>query len=455
MMKGRRVGIVDMTMLTSLGDLNQTWNNLIAGKSGISRIEESYLSRFNMNGPVVLCEDGSPQLTRVPYAVDDFKCQIAGQVKNVPIKIDIKDRESLAIIEVPGILGPKDIRRLDRFCHLAIPPLKQLNKDIINLFKPERVGVIAGSGTGGIISKEEGIDVLHTRGPNRVGPFHVSAGIINTLSFVVSDIFKVTGPNLATVTACASSLHATIAAYDKIVLGRIDACIVVGSEASIGPEGIAAFSNAGALSFRNDEPEKASRPFDIDRNGFVMSEGAEALFLVAIEAAERLGIPILTEIVGVGETGDAHNLTEPHPEGLGAAAAMQNAITMADINPKQVGYINTHGTSTDLGDVAEIKAIKRVFEHHAQNLYVSSTKSCTGHLLGAAGALELALCVKVLETNVIPPTINLDNIDPRCEGVRHIPNTAIEAERKIIYTMTNSFGFGGHNASVLVKKYKN
>ena len=186
-----------------------------------------------------------------------------------------------------------------------------------------------------------------------------------------------------------------------------------------------------------------------------MSEGAEALFLVAIEAAERLGIPILTEIVGVGETGDAHNLTEPHPEGLGAAAAMQNAITMADINPKQVGYINTHGTSTDLGDVAEIKAIKRVFEHHAQNLYVSSTKSCTGHLLGAAGALELALCVKVLETNVIPPTINLDNIDPRCEGVRHIPNTAIEAERKIIYTMTNSFGFGGHNASVLVKKYKN
>lgn len=454
-MKINKVGIAFMEVLTPFGDINQTWEALIDGKSEITRIDESYFNAFSMNGPVILDnEDKEYKLTRIPYKVDDFTCQIAGQVKTIPNKIDRKDSDILEIIEIPGKLEFKDIKRLDRFCLLSISPLKKLlNRGIVGSFDPGRVGVISGSGTGGIGRKEEGVDILHTKGPRRVSAYHVPAGIINTLAFLASYIFEVNGPNIATVTACASSLHAAIAAFDKISLGRIDACIVVGSEAPIGPEGVAGFCSARALSLRNEEPEKASRPFDKDRDGFVMSEGSAVLFLVNVDLAERLGIPILAEIIGVGETGDAYDLTIPHPEGLGAALAMQNAIDMARIDSSQVNYINAHGTSTDLGDVAEIKAIKEVFGNHASNIYVSSTKSSTGHSLGAVGAQELAFCIKALETNIIPPTINLDNLDSRCEGVMHVPNTAIEVNKEINHVITNSFGFGGHNASVLIKKY--
>ena len=412
----RRVVITGMGVVSPIGnDLDTFWNSLIAGKSGIGHITNE--------------------------ALDEFDCRIAGEVRDFDAAQYFKN--------------PKDARRADRFAQLAMgASMMAMDDSGIDLEQVDldRFGCMVGSGIGGLETLEGQHINLTQKSPKRVSPFTIPMMIANISSGMVSMEYDLRGPNMCIVTACATSNHNIGEAWRMIKFGDAEAFIAGGSESSICPMGLAGFGNMKALSMRNDEPEKASRPFDIDRDGFVMGEGAGVIVIEEMEHALQRGARIYAELTGYGVSADAYHLTSPHPEGDGARRCMEMAIKHVGVKPEEIDYVNAHGTSTGLGDVCETKAIKRVFGEYAKDgLIVSSTKSMTGHLLGAAGGVELAACVKAIGEGIIPPTINLDNQDERCD-LDYVPHTARKAE--VTRALTNSFGFGGHNASLIVEKFE-
>jgi 3-oxoacyl-[acyl-carrier-protein] synthase II len=312
------------------------------------------------------------------------------------------------------------------------------------------MGLIVGSGIGGLRSLEDQIATLIQKGPGRVSPFVIPMMIANIATGLLAIEYGLKGPNFSVVTACATSTNAVGEAWRLIRCDEADVMIAGGSEASCTPIGMAGFASMKAMSTRNDAPEKASRPFDKDRDGFVLGEGAGIFVLEELEHAKARGAHIIAEVSGYGTTNDANHMTAPDPEGTGAGRAMAIALKHAKLSPDKIGYVNAHATSTPLGDICETKAIKRVLGDHAYKTAVSSTKSMTGHLLGAAGAVELIACVKAIETGIIPPTINLDNPDPECD-LDYVPHVA--REKKVDACLNNSFGFGGHNASIVVQRF--
>jgi 3-oxoacyl-[acyl-carrier-protein] synthase II len=412
--KDRRVVITGIGVVTPIGNsVAEMWDNLLQCKCGIDRI-----SAWDPTG---------------------YDSQIAGEVKNFD--------------PTPAFPNPKDLRRTDRFSQFAIYAAYHAIKDSgLDLSKEnlDAIGVFIGSGIGGLATTEEQHTVLLQKGPNKMSPFVIPMLILNMASGLVSMYYKLRGPNMATCTACATSSHAIGEAWRTIKMGDADVMIAGGAEATITPFGMGGFCAMRALSTRNDEPKRASRPFDRDRDGFVMSEGAGIVILEELEHALARGAKIYAEVAGYGNTGDANHMTAPDPEGRGAARCMAMALKHAGLNPEDVDYINAHGTSTPLGDIAETKAIKLLFKEHAKKLAVSSTKGATGHMLGAAGAVELVICAKAIENNIAPPTINLDNPDPECD-LDYVPNKP--REMKINAVLNNSFGFGGHNACIALKRF--
>jgi len=413
----RRVVITGLGAITSLGeDVPTLWENLIAGRSGVSRIE-----RFDPSG---------------------FRTQIAAEIK----KFNPAERFP------GGKVGGVPIKKMDRFLLYALWATHEALRDsslLDSKVSPDRVGVIIASGIGGVETLEREVITGYTRGYNRISPYLVPMMIPDMASGLVAIEYGFQGPNYTVVSACSSSAHALGDALRLIRYGDADVMIVGGAEAPVIKTALAGFSSMRALSTRNDEPEKASRPFDAKRDGFVMAEGGAVLVLEEYEHAKRRGAKIYAELVGYGATADAHHITAPSPGGEGAAKAMMRALEDAGVSPEEVDYINAHGTSTKLNDVAETKAIKAVFGDHAYRLAVSSTKSMTGHLLGGAGALEALAVAKAIETGVVPPTINYEYPDPECD-LDYVPNEAREMDVRV--ALSNSFGFGGHNAVLAFKK---
>jgi 3-oxoacyl-[acyl-carrier-protein] synthase II len=411
-MSERRIVITGMGAVTPLGlDVNSTWTNLLAGKSGVSPITSWDTSRYD--------------------------CRFAAQVK------DFEPRK--------WFFNEKDARRADRYSQLAMASAKEAVKhaglDPQHL-ELDRVGVLVGSGIGGLEALGKQDEQLILKGPNRVSPFMIPMMISNMAAGLISIEFGFAGPNFCVVTACATSNNCIGEAWRLIRDNEADVILAGGSEAACVPLGMSGFAAMRALSTRNDDPERASRPFDKDRDGFVLGEGAGVVIVEELEHAKKRGATILAELTGYGLTADAYHMTSP--SGVGAVKAMENTLKRAKISPDKVDYINAHGTSTPVGDVAETDAIKKVFGAHAKAVPVSSTKSMTGHLLGAAGAAELIFCIKAIEQNIIPPTINLDNPDPACD-LDYVPHKARETNVDI--AMSNSFGFGGHNATLLVQRF--
>jgi 3-oxoacyl-[acyl-carrier-protein] synthase II len=398
--------------VSSLGlNTQATWDGLLAGRSGIARITH--------------------------FDPSDFAAQIAGEVKGFdPLQF----------------LDKKDVKKMDVFIQYAIAASQYAIDDAgltIGEENRDQVGVFIASGIGGFSTIEREHRALLEGGPRRISPFFIPAAIINLASGQVSIRFGARGPNLATCTACSASAHAIGDAYEIIKRGDADAMIAGGSEAAITPMGVGGFAAMRALSTRNDEPEKASRPFDRDRDGFVVGEGAGIVILEEFESARRRGARMYAEVAGYGMSADAFHITAPSEDGDGAVRAMQMAIRRAGIEPSAVGYINAHGTSTPHNDRLETLAIKRLFGDHASRLAVSSTKSMTGHLLGAAGGLEAAITALAVYHQMMPPTINLDNPDPECD-LDYVPRTSRAAA--ITHALSNSFGFGGTNAALLLKR---
>ncbi|MCX8028431.1 MAG: beta-ketoacyl-ACP synthase II [Brevinematales bacterium] len=412
----RRIVVTGLGVVTSLGlEVDEYFDNLINGKSGISLLEIEDLDH-------------------------DSPSKIGGQVKNF-------DAESF--------LDKKVVRRTDRYTHFGIYAAQKAVEDsgllnYSNLDK-ERVGVIIGSGIGGGLQFYNNSVKFFQEGRRKVNPNFISMSIIDTASAYVSIQYGFRGPNYSAVSACASSNHSIIASIMHILIGDADVMITGGSEASLNGLCISGFTQIDALSTRNDAPEKASRPFDKNRDGFVIAEGAGILVIEALDHALKRGAKIYAEIVGYGTSGDAYHHVAPCSDGSGASIAMRNAINMAKISPTEVQLINTHGTSTPLGDKAEILAIKNVFGDHAYKLKINSTKSMIGHTLGAAGGVEAVAVAKMLETGKIHPTINQEEPDPECD-LDVVPNKAIEMD--VEYAISNSFGFGGHNASILFRKWR-
>ncbi|ASA21307.1 beta-ketoacyl-ACP synthase II [Paenibacillus donghaensis] len=407
-----RVVVTGMGVVTSLGkDLETFWESLMSGKSGVSRVET--------------------------FDVSEYTTQIAASVKDF-------DPEAL--------FGRKEARKMDRFVQFAVAAGQDALKDsglvIGEDIDAERIGVSVGSGIGGLGTWEDQHNLLLEKGPKRVSPFFIPMMIANMGSGQLSINLGAKGPNTTNVTACATGSHSIGESYRFIQRGDADAMICGGSEATIRPTGMAGFCAMRAMSTRNDEPEKASRPFDTDRDGFVMGEGAGILVLESLEHAQKRGARIYAEIIGYGLSGDAHHMTEPDPDG--AARCMKMAIRDAGIQPEEIDYINAHGTSTPVGDRSETLAVKKALGDHAYKVAISSTKSMTGHLLGAAGGVEAIICGLSLQKGIITPTINLENQDPECD-LDYVPNVPREADLNI--AMSNSFGFGGHNATVILKKY--
>jgi 3-oxoacyl-[acyl-carrier-protein] synthase II len=414
-MNERRVVITGLGVVTPLGqELGEFWSKLTNGVSGIDRI--------------------------TAFDASEYDCQIAGEVRGY---------DAAAFFT-----NAKEVRRNDRFTLLAMGAAKlAVQNSGIDFSKMDldRFGVIIGSGIGGLKTLEDQHTILMNKGPTRVSPFMIPMMISNMASGLVSMEFGLRGPNFATVSACATACHAIGEAWRMIRSGEADGFLAGGSEAAVIPLGISGFGAMKALSTRNDEPQRASRPFDKDRDGFVMGEGAGVVVLEELEQALRRGAEIYCELAGYGLSADAYHITSPAPEGEGAARCMAMALHKARLTPSEVDYINAHGTSTGMGDVCETKAIKTVFGDYAKDgLVVSSTKSMTGHLLGAAGSVEMAACALAIKHGVIPPTINLDEPDPECD-LDYVPHTA--REQKVDVAMNNSFGFGGHNATLVAKAF--
>jgi len=399
--------------MTPLGlDMETTWENLIAGKSGID-----YITLF----------DATPHETK-----------IAGEVKG---------------FDPSNYINRKEVRRMDRFAQLAVAAGCQAVQQSglkIDSSNQDDIGVFIGSGIGGLTTLFEQAKVLVEKGPDRVSPFLAPMMISDIAAAQISIALGVRGPNMCMTSACSSGSDAIGAAYEYIKYGNTQVMMAGGAEAIINPLGITAFNALKALSTRNDPPQKASRPFDRDRDGFIISEGAVVLVLESLEHALNRGASIMAEIVGYGATADSFHVTQPLESGEGAAKAMQMAMKRGGIKPEEVDYINAHGTSTQLNDAMETKAIKTVFGEYAYKVPVSSTKSMTGHLIGCAGAIEPAICIMTILKGIIPPTINYDNPDPACD-LDYVPNVARPA--KVTTALTNSFGFGGHNSVLILRKY--
>ena len=412
-MSRRRIVVTGMGIVSPVGnDLATAWNNVTAGKSGITPI------------------------TR--YDVTTFPTKFAGQILN---------------FNAADWMNPKEARRVDPFIHYGVAAAKMAMKDSgleVSDANRERIGVCVGSGIGGIGTIDEQCQILAKDGIRRVSPFFVPASIINMVAGHISIDLGITGPNLATVSACTTAAHSIGLAYRMLQYGDADVFIAGGSEAGSAPAGMAGFCQARALSTRNDAPEKASRPWDKDRDGFVLGDGAGVLVLEALEHAEQRDAKIYGEMIGFGMSGDAHHITAPPEDGNGARRSMAAALKDAGLNPEQVDYINAHGTSTPLGDIAETQAVKGAFGAHAMKLAVSSTKSMTGHLLGAAGGIEAIFSLLALRDQVIPPTINLDNPGEGCD-LDYVPHTARQARLEV--AMSNSFGFGGTNGTLVFKRF--
>jgi 3-oxoacyl-[acyl-carrier-protein] synthase II len=416
----RRVVVTGVGLVSPLGvGTAQNWEALLAGRSGI--------------GPI----------TR--FDASEYPSRIAGEVKGFN-PLDYIDK--------------KDVKKSDTFIHYALAAAKFAvddsgltpdRTDRIDESEADRVGVIIGSGIGGLPLIEQMHATLLEKGPHRVSPFFIPGLIVNMAAGQVSIRYGARGPNTSPATACTTGLHAVGDAFRLIQVGEADAMIAGGTEAVITPLAVAGFCSMRALSHRNDEPETASRPWDEGRDGFVMSEGAGIVVLEELERAQRRGAPIYAEVVGYGMSADAYHISAPHPEGAGAVLVMKAALKDAGIAPEQIGYINAHGTSTPLGDLSEVKAIKAVFGEHAYKLAVSSTKSATGHLLGAAGGLESGILALAVKNQTLPPTLNLDHPSEGCDldFVPHHPR-----KTDLEYALTNSFGFGGTNGAIILKRYE-
>ena len=411
-MKGNRVVVTGMGAVTPLGlDVLSSWEGICAGRSGAATITQFDASAFT---------------TRFSASVKDFS--------------------------VEGYLETRDARRMDPFIQYGMVAGIQAFRDSgleITEANSHRVGCAIGSGIGGVGSIEETALLIEQKGPKRISPFFVPGAIINMIAGNLSILYNLQGPNLAVVTACTTGTHNIGLGARLIAAGDVDAMLVGGAEMATTPVGIGGFAAARALSTRNDDPQSASRPWDVDRDGFVLGDGAGMLMLESLDSARARGARIYCELSGFGMSGDAYHMTSPPEDGRGAAAAMQQALTDASLNPGDVGYVNAHGTSTEAGDLAESLAIRQVFGHHADDLAVSSTKSMIGHLLGAAGSVEAILSVLALQDNVAPPTINLQNPSPGCD-LNYVPNQA--QERPIEHTLSNSFGFGGTNGSLIFSR---
>ena len=415
-MKSRRVVVTGIGALTPIGNnLQDYWEGLIKGVSGAAPI-----THFN---------------------AEEFKTRFACEVKN---------------FEVTDFINRKEARKMDQFCQYAIVAADQAFSDsglIVDEIDSDRVGVVWGSGIGGMSTfYNESKNFLEGNGTPRFNPFFIPKLISDIPAGHISIKYQFRGPNFTTVSACASSTNALIDAFNYIKWNKADLFIAGGSEACVYETGIGGFNAMMALSTRNDDPKTASRPFDKNRDGFVMGEGSGALVLEEYEHAKKRGAKIYAEVVGAGLTADAHHITAPHPEGLGAKNVMKLAIEDAGIDVTDIDYINVHGTSTPLGDIAETKAIKSLFGNHAYNLNISSTKSMTGHLLGAAGVIETIACIMSVKNDIVPPTINHETNDPDID--ENLNLTLNKAQKRTVnYALSNTFGFGGHNASILVKKY--
>jgi 3-oxoacyl-[acyl-carrier-protein] synthase II len=411
----RRVVITGLGVITPIGnELDTFWRNLQNGVSGIGKI-----TAMDTTG---------------------YDCQIAGEVRNFQAK-DVFN-------------NPKDVRRTDRYTHLAMAAAKMAMRDggvDMEKLNRHRFGAIISSGIGGLKTLEDQHSTLLNKGPSRVSAFTIPMLISNMASGLISMEFGLQGPNFCIVTACATSNNAIGESWRIIKFGDADIFLAGGAEASIIPIGLAGFSAMKALSTRNDEPERASRPFDRDRDGFVMGEGAGVVVVEELEHAKARSARIYCELTGYGLSADAHHMTAPPPDGEGAVRAMRMALAHAKTTPEQIDYVNAHATSTGLGDICETRAIKTVFGEQASKVSISATKSMTGHLLGGAGAIETAACALAIRDSVIPPTINLENPDPECD-LDYTANVA--RQKKIHVALNNSFGFGGHNATLVIAEYK-
>jgi len=410
----KRVVVTGIGALTPVGnDVSTTWESLLAGRSGIAHITQ--------------------------FDTSDLATQFAGEVRD----FNASER-----------FGAKAARRMDRVTQFALEACNQAIADS-RLFESDvnrnRVGVLIGSAVGGIRTLLDQYDVFKSRGPRRVSPFLIPMMLVDTPSAQVAIEYGLRGPNMSIVTACATGTNSVGEAFEMVARGAADVILAGGCEGGMMPITIAGFNVMGALSTRNEDPARACRPFDLDRDGFVISEGAAVLVLESLEHAVARGATIHAEIVGYGTSVDGDHMAAPLESGEGASLAMQSAIDRAGLAPGDVDYINAHGTSTLLNDAAETRAIKTVLGDHAYNVAISSTKSMTGHLLGGAGALEALVCVRVLEDGIIPPTINYETPDPDCD-LDYVPNVARRADVKV--ALSNSFGFGGHNACVALRQYK-
>ncbi len=416
-MQLKRVVVTGMGALTPIGNtLTEYWEALIAGKSGAAPISHFDATLFKTH----------------------FACEVKG--------FNVEDH-----------IDKKEARKLDQFSQYAIVSATEAMVDAALMESNpnlDRIGVIWGSGVGGLKTfQEEAKGFFAGDGTPRFNPFFIPKMIADIASGHISIKYGLRGPNYVTVSACASSTNAIIDAYNLIRLGKADAIVTGGSEAAVNEMGMGGFNALKALSTRNDSPETASRPFDVDRDGFVLGEGAGALILEEYEHAVRRGAKIYAEVLGGGMSGDAYHMTAPHPEGIGARNTMLAAIEDAEISASDIDYVNVHGTSTPLGDIAEVKAIQAVFGEHAYNLNISSTKSMTGHLLGAAGAIEAIACVMSVVNDIVPPTINHFTDDPELDTKLNF--TFNKAQKRVVnIALSNTFGFGGHNTSVIVKKFK-
>ena len=410
----QRVVVTGMGAITPLGhDVDSFWKGLVSGQNGIHKVEA-----FNTEG---------------------FACQIGAEVKN---------------FDATEHIDAKLVKRNDRFVHFALIAAKEAvaNSGLdMEQEDPDRIGSFIGSGIGGMDTMEKNCKNLLERGPRRVSAFMIPALISNMASGLVGIEYGLRGPNFSIVSACATGAHAIGESLKTLRLGEADVMIAGGSEASITPLSFAGFCSMKAMSTRNDDPEHASRPFDADRNGFIMGEGAGVVVLETLEHARQRGANILCELVGYGASCDAHHITAPHPEGLGLKGAMKRALQSAQLNGEDIDYINAHGTSTPYNDKFETAAVKSLLGERASKIAMSSTKSMTGHLLGAAGGIETVACAKMIAEGVLAPTINYEKPDPDCD-LDYVPNEARDAKIKV--AMSNSLGFGGQNASLILKAFE-